>query len=221
MLNHRSPASDPYWANVVALMHFDGANLGAPTQDATGRAWTANSNAFLSTASSRFGPSSCTFTSSIGQILTAASTDFGWGSGDWTFEAWVNPSGTTSATCLMDTRQYGQGIAFYVNANTSSGPGVANNSAIIAASSTRFLAGQWSFYAVARHSGVITGYMNGISAFSVTDSRTYGTSLGCTLGNNYPLSQPFYTYLDELRITKGIARYTANFAVPTAPFPNH
>ncbi len=34
------------------------------------------------------------------------------------------------------------------------------------------------------------------------------------------LSGPFLGYIDDLRITKGIARYTTTFTPPTKAFPN-
>lgn len=43
-----------------------------------------------------------------------------------------------------------------------------------------------------------------------------------TTTDRHPCDGPDRTrLLDEMRVTKGVARYTADFAVPTAPFPDH
>ena len=72
----------------------------------------------------------------------------------------------------------------------------------------------------------MTVYING----SGTSNTSY-FSTSTTLGTDVPIQigwsghggvgdQYFTGYLDEVRITKGIARYTSNFSVPTQPFPD-
>ena len=69
-------------------------------------------------------------------------------------------------------------------------------------------------------------YVNGISQASGTFSGTvWNPSRDVLIGGllNYSTGQygtNFTGYIDDLRITKGVARYTSNFTVPTATFPN-
>jgi hypothetical protein len=68
------------------------------------------------------------------------------------------------------------------------------------------------------------GFLNGTKsgttptlASNLNTSTTWVTSIGryTSGGTNYDLNG----YIDDLRITKGYARYTANFTAPTAAFP--
>ena len=128
---------------------------------------------------------------------------------------------------MMDFRGGGaEGIAIYhsaVNSFEWDRLLLASNSALIAgAYSTQFSKAGFQHWAVCRDaSNVVRGFIKGVQVWSVTDTRTYASSASVFVGDNYLApSQPSTCSLDECRITKGIARYTANFTPPTAPFPN-
>jgi hypothetical protein len=78
----------------------------------------------------------------------------------------------------------------------------------------------WHHIAVVRSSGTLTMYVDGVSkgSFSCTAALTGG---GNTLTIAYIGNDNTYTpsYIDDLRITKGIARYTSNFTPPTLTLP--
>ena len=85
-------------------------------------------------------------------------------------------------------------------------------------------ANAWQHVAWCRSGTTLRGYTNGIQIFSTifsnnltnTSQVTVGYAPAGPGGNNYILNG----YIDDLRITKGVARYTANFTPPTAPFPD-
>jgi hypothetical protein len=68
-------------------------------------------------------------------------------------------------------------------------------------------------------------FVNGTQVGSTyTDSTNYlSASRRPVIGINgfNETAAPLNGYIDDLRITKGVARYTANFSVPTAAFPNN
>jgi hypothetical protein len=61
-------------------------------------------------------------------------------------------------------------------------------------------------------------YVNGTSIISVADTTNY-TDQNFTIGGWYSTGFLLNGYIDDLRVTKGVARYTANFTPPAAAFP--
>lgn len=82
---------------------------------------------------------------------------------------------------------------------------------------------QWNHIAVCRASGTTRLFVNGIIQATATfDTRTYACNelnVGVD-GSGTSNSTAFTGRMDDLRVTKGIGLYTANFTPPTAAFPN-
>lgn len=221
-------ASDPYWNSVVLAMHMDDVGL----TDLKGHTITLVGTAARSAAQSKFGGYSALFnaaTPNQGNRLsvTGTLTDFSF-SGDFTVEFYMYPTafGASWGSFVVDTRNTsggnGTGLCIYYgyapNGNKLS---VYDGTTSI---ETTFVPplNAWSHVAVVRASGVISVYANGdLVNTPVSNSTTISCSqflIGCSA--NAASTTGIAGYIDDLRVTKGVARYTANFAVPTEAFPN-
>jgi hypothetical protein len=82
--------------------------------------------------------------------------------------------------------------------------------------------GQWYHIAVSRDGSNLRVYIDGVQQGStVTESNNGSSTARVGVGVNPDgLIQPLNGYIDDLRITKGVARYTANFTPPAQAFPD-
>lgn len=212
--------TDPHWANVVSLLHFEGADASTTFTDSTGmRTWTASGNAQIDTASSRFGGSSMLSDGSNDYIYTPTSSDFAF-PGDFTLEAYVYLQSSGNYT--------GDRSIFIVNNSGGISFGLYNGKLALSAnalaydliSSSAVPTLQWVHVAACRDSSTLRLFIDGVLDATATVSRSYissnSASIACPTTNNFCINGN----LDEVRITKGVARYMSSFTPPSAAFPN-
>lgn len=226
-------AGDINYSSVVLLLHGDGPDGSTTITDSSGapKTMTAYAGASISAGQSRFGGSSLSSNNTAGaRISTPSHSDFNMGVGDFTVECWVymvarNPSNLEVFIERRSTTGY-YGFSLSIDQGTGCPLfGITNSTPTTfkAQSATALPAGQWVHLAGVKSGSNITLYVNGTSAataavsgsnYSTTDPiNIFGTSDGDTRFK-------FNGYLDDVRITKGVARYTANFTPPTEAFPN-
>jgi hypothetical protein len=89
------------------------------------------------------------------------------------------------------------------------------------ASSTTVSLNTWTHIAITRSGSTWRCFVNGTLEATATAAVTLYTGTGLISSGANPVGDNSLTgYIDELRITKGYARYTATFTPPTAAFPN-
>jgi len=76
----------------------------------------------------------------------------------------------------------------------------------------------WNHIAVVRSSGTVSIYLGGISGGSGAMGYDIDTSNSIYVANNYIAGRKFIGYIDEFRLSKGIARWTANFTPPSTAY---
>jgi hypothetical protein len=193
------------------LLNFTGAGI----VDSTGRNNLETiGNSAVQTTQSRWPPGSMYF-DGTGDSLVAPSSQF-WTFGsteDFTIEFWfytsvtVPISGSTPSTLITnypDWNTWTNRWAIATNDNKIKWYDHTGNPAI---ASNNFTYSVWNHVAVVRNSGSIKMYMNGTQEGSTqTTTQTYTTTEKLYVGF-VPSGVAFNGYIDDLRITKGYARY--------------
>lgn len=170
----------------------------------------------------KYGTGSITFSGSGAWLTAANSTNLQLEAGDFTIEGWVNINTAGVAYAIISKGAASTGWSLGV---TSGNLLQFSYTATALTGTTALAAGTWYYFAVVR-SGSGTGnlkiYLNGVadatSAGAVTDNfnQTNIMYIGASRTGTTPLNG----YIDDLRITKGVARYTTTFTPPQQAFPN-
>jgi len=176
-------------------------------------------NAAVSTAQAKFGNTSVAF-DGVGDYVSAANVVItnAIQNANCTIEMWVNSSNSSSALkCLIDTRSAqgtNTGYGIYQNANNVViyGNGVKGNAVASLAGNT------WTHLAVTRSGSNNYVFLSGtlFNTFSYGNTLTSGNVI---IGSDIAGSNAFTGYIEEVRITNGVARYTQNFTPPNFAFP--
>jgi hypothetical protein len=177
-------------------------------------------NPVTDTAIKRFGTSSLQLDGVEDYIGVGSNNDFGFGTGDFTVETFVYLTSLAGNRQLFDFRAgSGADIAPVIYVSNGGQLRYYTDSADRIIGST-LLTGQWYHIALSRVSGTTSLYVNGSRVGSAyVDSNNYGTAKPVNIGARWDGGNPASAYFDEVRITKGISRYSgATLTVPTSEF---
>jgi len=211
--------SDPYFANVVSLIHFDEADGSTSVSDVKGISWSRIGNVTVKNPGGVFG--GCTNPPANGacfrNIGTAALKILN--SEDLTIEFSVKFLNTTNSA-FITAAQFNDGsgnLSFGRSAAgvfTVSGPG---NTAGVVSLDT------WYRIALTRQTGSNTTrlFVDGILKDTKTWSGQVAGNVNANIGGTWNGTSVGLVEVDEWRVTKGVCRYTANYVLDAAPFPNH
>ena len=211
----------------VALFRFSGHN---GTGTITGltikeRTLSVNNQTKHSTTYKKFGTTSILFDGAEDSISMPISNDFNFGSGNFTVETWVYPTSYPNTYNAVfnnfrdDESTSGWSMLIHSNGTIHCNvDGTYNNS------TNSVSLNQWSHLAMVRDGNSIKRYINGVDAGntlafsgSVGNVTNQGLYIGES-GTEYS-NRGFNGYMDEIRISKGVARYTTAFTPQTMAHP--
>lgn len=213
---------DPFFESVSLLLPMDGTGSTFVDSSLTPKAITAVGNATQSATESKWGGKSAFFNDADDGI---SFPDVGIGTGDFCIEMWFKTASTVQYAQLIGNEAPGgtPGFSLLINNNSASGGQIALYGAgrqILASPSGDFSDDQWHHIAVSRSGSTMRLYLDGTLASTGTSSYSFNSSAAMFVARNNAFApRNMVGYIDDLRITKGHARYTANFTVPTAAFP--
>ena len=225
-------AGDPYWDNVSLLINCDGGSITDVSRHTATVGTSGDPTA--STTSPKFGSHSINLDGND-YLTNPTSSHLNIQSGDWTIEYWMRfPSGASWSTAGQLV--FGQGINtsdfwhisnhwsttsdiyFAVRDGGSTwSTSVVSSSGAVDQSST-----DWHHYAFSNASNTLKIFKNGTEIGSGTFTGNADIVNNFFIGTGYGTGGQFTAaqnhYIDDFRLTKGVARYTSNFIVPDATF---
>ena len=210
---------DPNWSNVSLLLTGDDlvdhssiaktvTNVGSVSVDTTTKKYGSGSLKFNSTSTGD------------GNLLSVPSNSIGALLQSFTIELWAYPS-TTKSSHNDGVISYGNTFSnFGIAYGDKNGGNFTLRSTTNIGDTTTYPQNTWHHLAITRDSSnVMSFFINGVLQGSYTDNRAFSSSEFIIGSYGNPQSYPFGGYIDDLRITNGVARYTSNFTPPTSALP--
>jgi hypothetical protein len=207
------------------MLHMDGADASTTFTDSSssGKTITAVNQAQIDTAQSKFGGASGLFDGTGDSITAADSADWDFGTADFTIDFWHRRA-SASNEVLFDIGNGGaaggKGVLLYFT-DTKQMQVYVNGTALTAANLI-FSEATWYHFAITRSGGTLRLFQDGTSVANPADtSDITGSTAGLRIG--LANSAGFGAldtngHIDEFRIVKGTAVWTANFTPPSAPY---
>jgi len=217
--------NDPNFSSVNLLCPFD-----TDLSDKSNKnlSWTANGNAASSSAQSKWGGGALGL-DGTGDYLTASyvSGDHDWFAGDFTLECWARHTsfrdgganshpiiiGNMGPNNLTDYWSFGTisdgRLEFYY---WNGSPNNVNSTGTLSLNT-------WHHIALSCNGTTIRLFIDGILDGSATKQGTPLSSAAQPLTVGSYDGTTFDGYIDDLRLTKSVGRYTANFTPPVSAFP--
>jgi hypothetical protein len=177
-----------------------------------------------STAQKKFGTSSIFNNGATDSLYGGADSDFDFGSGDFTIDAWIYPSGNQQYGTILGAMNSGSqsnGWNFgYSNAQNGFDMWKGGDSTWAGNDGPAVATGAWTHLAFVKYGTTANLYVNGTSQKSGTPSTTWDTTAtSWFLGRRYENENNYYltAYVDEVRMSD-VARWTADFTPPTVAY---
>jgi hypothetical protein len=214
-----APSGDSYWAETVLL---------ARLSDSTDLKGHTVARDTINYVAGKFGNAAYTSTVVTKGVSWANSPDWNLGTGNFTIEFWhkqdsggtPNPIFWHGADSINDF-----GILISPNSNNYyvasiyTGAGETGLLTLIRTASGSFATDStWRHVALVRNGTLFTMYIDGVASGNTATSSLapyFSSNTRITVGGTSGWQGATLSYVDDLRITKGIARYTSNYSVPT------
>ncbi len=219
---------DPNFASVTLLVGFDGADgaTSATDESSIGHTLTFNGNAQLDTDQQKFGTASL-LCDGTGDYVEAGDHDgFSFGADDFTIEGFVRVADTNGFILASKYTENTNTAEWTLNWNGTNllfigFYGSGGSDFVIVSGAASFTVGTWHHVAVDRSGDTWRVYLDGDVVASLTEARTLvNRDQPLWIGmRNHTTALPLNGHIDEVRITKGVARYAGAFTPPSEAFP--
>ena len=215
---------DPYFNDVKLLLGFDYRETGTTFKDFSKNNHTiqADGAAAISFDASKFGVSSASFDGSNSGLKISNTSALDLSYTPYTCETWVYLKSASIYVTIFGKQIAGEsGYSLWL---VDMAPSIGlNGNYFNALSATQLNLNQWYHIAIVDDGSGTKLYVNGSEVAATTERNTTASDSFFIVGQNVvpDMWDAKYTlngYLQELRITKGVARYTSNFIPPTRPF---
>ena len=201
------------------VLHCEGANDGTVFNDSSGRLHTvtANGDVHTDTSVKKFGTASAQFDGDGDYLTIPANGDWDVGTGDFTFDCWAYLSDSDGAGYLLETRNGSYGNNFSIYHSGLNLVFYSQGTDTISATSALTL-DTWHHIALVRDGSDVELFVDGVSVGTGTDANDYQGLAPIIIGSRYTFEHYWTGYMDEIRFSKGVARWDAAFTPETSAY---